>query len=192
MVQALEADAPRKTVVEVGTDGRYVSTGHLIYGFDGALHAVPFDLQQLEATGPPTAVVEDVRWAGGRTSGGYHYSTSDTGSLIITRPTFEFGNPLVVPRPFTPGGPNMPTMYDVAPDGRFIGLVPQGQSAAFTRSRRIYGSYSTGSTSSGRRCRVQDGSQSPGQAQGCDSGQRLQPRASPPATPINAGLFPAR
>ena len=82
VVQALEAGAPRKTVIEVGTDGRYLSTGHLVYGFDGALHAVPFDLQRLEATGPPTAVVEDVRWAGGRTTGGYHYSISDTGSLI--------------------------------------------------------------------------------------------------------------
>ena len=31
---------------------------------------------------------------------------------IITRPTFEFGNPVVVPRPFTPGGPNMLPLYD--------------------------------------------------------------------------------
>jgi hypothetical protein len=53
--------------------------------------------------------------------------------MIITRPTFEFGNPVVVPRPFAPGGPNMLPLYDVAPDGRFIGLVPQGQSEAFTR-----------------------------------------------------------
>ena len=52
---------------------------------------------------------------------------------IITRPTFEFGNPAVVPRPFAPGGPNTQPMFDVAPDGRFIGLVPQGQSEAYTR-----------------------------------------------------------
>jgi hypothetical protein len=52
---------------------------------------------------------------------------------IITRPTFGFGNPAVVPRPFTPGAPNLQPLYDVAPDGRFIGLVPPGQSEAFTR-----------------------------------------------------------
>jgi WD40 repeat protein len=52
---------------------------------------------------------------------------------ITTRPTFEFGSPVAVPRPFAPGAPNMLPLYDVAPDGRFIGLVPQGQSEAFTR-----------------------------------------------------------
>ena len=52
---------------------------------------------------------------------------------IMTMPTFEFGNPVVVPRPFAPGGPNALPLFDVAPDGRFIGLVPQGQSEAFTR-----------------------------------------------------------
>ena len=53
---------------------------------------------------------------------------------IAGRPAaFAFGNPAVVPRPFAPGAPNLPTLYDVAPDGRFIGLVQQGQSESFTR-----------------------------------------------------------
>ena len=82
MVQALEAGAPRKTVIDAGTDGRYLATGHLVYGLEGALFAVPFDLQRLEATGTPTPVVDDVRWSGGRTTGAYHYSISETGSLI--------------------------------------------------------------------------------------------------------------
>jgi serine/threonine-protein kinase len=82
VVQPLDGGAPRKTIIDTGTDGRYLATGHLVYGLDGALFAVPFDLERLEATGTPTPVVDDVRWSGGRSTGAYHYAISKAGSLI--------------------------------------------------------------------------------------------------------------
>jgi eukaryotic-like serine/threonine-protein kinase len=50
------------TLVEDGSDARYVETGHLVYGHpNGALFAVPFDLERLEITGSPFPVLDEVR-----------------------------------------------------------------------------------------------------------------------------------
>jgi Tol biopolymer transport system component len=46
---------------------------------------------------------------------------------VTTTPTFAFGNAVTVPRPFQPGAPNSRTLYDIMPDGRFVGLVTVGQ-----------------------------------------------------------------
>ena len=46
-VQSIGAD-DRKTLIESGTDGRYVSTGHIVYTLNGTLFAVPFDIRRLE------------------------------------------------------------------------------------------------------------------------------------------------
>src|SRR5262249_18990865 len=50
VVQSLKSGI-RKTLIERGTDGRYLPTGHIVYGFGGTLFAVPFDLRRLEVTG---------------------------------------------------------------------------------------------------------------------------------------------
>ena len=50
----------RKVLVQGGSDARYLPTGHLMYARAGALLAVPFDLNRLEVTGTPVAVVEGV------------------------------------------------------------------------------------------------------------------------------------
>ena len=47
---------------------------------------------------------------------------------IATQPTFAFGTAVTVPRPFRVGPPNSRTPYDMAPDGRVLGLVAPGQS----------------------------------------------------------------
>jgi serine/threonine-protein kinase len=49
-----------KVLVRGGSHGHYLQTGHLVYIARGTLHAVPFDLQRLEVTGTPTAVLEGV------------------------------------------------------------------------------------------------------------------------------------
>lgn len=41
----------RITVIEGGADGRYVSTGHVVYALAGVLLAVPFDAKRLQSTG---------------------------------------------------------------------------------------------------------------------------------------------
>jgi serine/threonine-protein kinase len=46
---------------------------------------------------------------------------------VTTSPSFAFGNAVTMPRGFAPGAPNSRTLYDVMPDGRFLGLRPVGQ-----------------------------------------------------------------
>jgi Tol biopolymer transport system component len=68
----------RKTLIEGGTGGRYLPTGHLVYALRGVLFAVPFDAARLEVAGGPVPLVEGVR----TDSGTAHYSFSATGSLV--------------------------------------------------------------------------------------------------------------
>jgi serine/threonine-protein kinase len=57
VVQVLP-NGPRKTVVPGAYYGRYLSSGHLLYGHNGSVFAAPFDLDRLELTGPPIRVLE--------------------------------------------------------------------------------------------------------------------------------------
>ena len=56
-------DRRRKTIQRGGTFGRYLPSGHVIYINKGALFAVPFDLDTLEARGTPALVLEQVGYA---------------------------------------------------------------------------------------------------------------------------------
>ena len=67
----------RKTLVDGGTNGRYLPTGHLAYAIDGVVFAVPMDLRHLEVTGGPVPMIEGVRRAGG----GADFVVSNTGTL---------------------------------------------------------------------------------------------------------------
>ena len=46
---------------------------------------------------------------------------------ITTQPTFAFGNPVALPKKlrFSPQGTRTP--YDVTPDGKFVGVIPWGE-----------------------------------------------------------------
>ena len=81
VVQDLET-GERRVLVEGGTDGRYVPTGHLAYFRDGTLFAVPFDLARLEVTGGPVPIVEDVVGTDRGQTGAAHFGFSRNGSLI--------------------------------------------------------------------------------------------------------------
>ncbi len=59
VVQSLES-GKRKTLIDGGSDARYVPTGHLVYALEGTLLAVPFDAARLEVLGDPVRVVEGV------------------------------------------------------------------------------------------------------------------------------------
>ena len=61
IVAQLVATGERTVLIEGGRDARYVSTGHLVYGLDGVLFAVPFDVDAREVTGGPVPLVEGVR-----------------------------------------------------------------------------------------------------------------------------------
>jgi eukaryotic-like serine/threonine-protein kinase len=45
---------------------------------------------------------------------------------VVTAPQFAFGPATPVKRQFTPGAPTFRAMFDMMPDGRFIGVVPLG------------------------------------------------------------------
>ncbi|MEX2273263.1 MAG: protein kinase [Vicinamibacterales bacterium] len=80
VVQTLGGD--RKVIVEGASDGRYVSSGHLVYAVSGVLLAVPFDLNALAVTGRAVPVVEGVSravlWSA---AGNAQYAFSDNGTL---------------------------------------------------------------------------------------------------------------
>ena len=69
----------RKTILERASMARYVPTGHLIFGREGFLFAVPFDIDRLEALGNPVPVMENV--SGMRASGVVHAGVANNGLL---------------------------------------------------------------------------------------------------------------
>jgi serine/threonine-protein kinase len=71
----------RKTLIEGGSDARYLPTGHIVYALGGTLLAVPFDLRRLEVTGGPIPIVEGVSRSLGGQTGVAQFSFSSTGSL---------------------------------------------------------------------------------------------------------------
>jgi len=50
----------RKILVQDGADGRYVPTGHLVFGRVGTLLAVPFETASLSVAGSPVVVLSDI------------------------------------------------------------------------------------------------------------------------------------
>ena len=45
---------------------------------------------------------------------------------VTTAPAFQFSQAVTLPRRFTNAPPALPRMYDVARDGRFLGLIESG------------------------------------------------------------------
>jgi serine/threonine-protein kinase len=72
----------RKILVDGGSDGRYVPTGHLLYAIDGIVLAVPFDPKRVEVTGGPVPIITGVLRSKTATTGTAHFSFSNTGSLV--------------------------------------------------------------------------------------------------------------
>jgi len=82
-------DTGQQTVlVTGGADGRYVSTGHLVYVRLGTLMAVPFDPVRLAVTGGATGVIDSVMQAADRNASymantfAGQFTASDTGALV--------------------------------------------------------------------------------------------------------------
>ena len=69
----------RRVVIDGGTAPRYLPTGHLVYVHGGALMAVPFDAQRMQATGPAVPMVQGVLMEA--RDGASQYSISQNGTL---------------------------------------------------------------------------------------------------------------
>jgi len=89
VVQSLETDE-RRVLINGGTDGRFVPTGHIVYSQGNTLLAVPFELASMgmNQQGPVT-LVEDVALAG--VTGSAHYAISDTGMLVYVSTNSDSG-----------------------------------------------------------------------------------------------------
>jgi serine/threonine-protein kinase len=81
VVQSLKS-GERKTLIEGGSDARYVPTGHIVYAISGRVFAIAFDLQRLEVTGDAVPIVDGVSRAATNATGAAHFSFSSTGSLV--------------------------------------------------------------------------------------------------------------
>jgi serine/threonine-protein kinase len=74
------ASGQRRVLVTGGMAPSYTASGHLVYGRQGALLAVPFDLERLVTTGPPVRVVDGVLSA--PEVGRVAYGVSAQGALV--------------------------------------------------------------------------------------------------------------
>jgi eukaryotic-like serine/threonine-protein kinase len=71
----------RKVLLRMGSDARYLPSGHLVFVRMREILVAPFDADNLLVSGEPVSVVNDVADAGELT-GAAHFATSVTGSLV--------------------------------------------------------------------------------------------------------------
>ena len=80
------ATRARTVLVPGGSNPRYALTGHIIYGADGRLWAVPFDVDRLEVTGDPVPVLENVVT---KPTGAVDFGVARDGSLVYVAGDFD-------------------------------------------------------------------------------------------------------
>jgi eukaryotic-like serine/threonine-protein kinase len=82
VVESLKS-GKRTTLIEGGSDGRYLPDGHIMYARGGVVYGVPFDVRQLRTSGGPVPMLEGVNH-----SGAYGIATwnlADNGTLLYVR-----------------------------------------------------------------------------------------------------------
>jgi eukaryotic-like serine/threonine-protein kinase len=76
--------SPDRTVlVQGGSDGRYLSTGHLVYAVGATLMALPFDLEHRRPTGGAVPVVEGVMRSSGLLTAAAQFAVASNGTLAF-------------------------------------------------------------------------------------------------------------
>ena len=126
VVQSVTAGG-RKVVIDGGRDARYVPTGHLVYGLDGVILGVGFDLGSREVTGGPVSLIDGVAAAGG--PGAMQVALADNGSLVYVPGSAGGGNVVSLVWVGRDGDeerlPAPPRAYDrprVSPDGTRVAV----------------------------------------------------------------------
>ena len=126
------ATGERTVVLDGGSAGRYVPTGHLVYALGESLLAVPFDVTRLEVTGGAVPLLEGIFRSTNNDTGSAHFDLSRTGAIVY-RPTEarlasntlvwvdRSGEEEVVPVP-----PHIYIYPRLAPDGRRMTLDTRG------------------------------------------------------------------
>ena len=78
-VAVVSLDTGAQQALVRGTDGTVTASGHLVFGREASLWAVPFDADRLTVSGEPTPMVEGVQVSPG---GWAHYALADDGTLV--------------------------------------------------------------------------------------------------------------
>jgi Tol biopolymer transport system component len=82
----------RTTLVQRGSDGRYLPTGHLVYMVEGTLMAVLFDLSRMEVTSGAVPMVEGIRRAAPSVGNAAQFDVSSAGVLTYVPGTARAGH----------------------------------------------------------------------------------------------------
>ena len=136
IVQSLQSGERKELFA--GDNARYIPTGHIVYGLENNLFAVPFDLKTLKVAGGSVSVVEGVYSRAAFSAP--QYAVSDSGTLVYmpktTAATPSYGNtlvwvdrngreePLAIPTAFY-AGPR------ISPDGMRVGLGRRLESVVY-------------------------------------------------------------
>ena len=129
VTRPLPTGEPR-VLIEDGSNGRYLPTGHLLYIQGDTLFAVPFDPDDASPGGSPVPLVDGLRPA----RYGAHFDVSDSGTLVYLRGTARETGRLVwvdregreEPLPLEPEELNV---VNLSPDGKRVALdIRRGES----------------------------------------------------------------
>jgi len=81
-IEVIDLETKQRTVIaDAGDRPQYSPAGYVLYGHDATLWALPFDLDALQATGPPLVVAQGVAIAGSRFTTA-RFSVSNDNKLI--------------------------------------------------------------------------------------------------------------
>jgi serine/threonine-protein kinase len=118
----------RRTVLEGGSNTRYLPTGHLLYAVDGSLMAVRFDADQGEIVGSPEPVIDGVLMGFPWEIDFAHFTVADNGTLVyVSGPIISTTTSLVRVDRKGAANPIGESLADVqgprfSPDGRCIAV----------------------------------------------------------------------
>jgi dipeptidyl aminopeptidase/acylaminoacyl peptidase len=122
-------------------DGRWVAYARADRGMPSTIYVEPFPTTgakyQLFVQGPQSTAHKPVWSSDGRELlyvprlGGFE------AVRVTTRTSFAFGRAVQVPRKFNPGAPAVRALYDITPDGRFVGVVPVGDTGAIYSASHV-------------------------------------------------------
>ncbi len=85
-IAVLSLETSESRTLTGGSQPRYLPTGHMVFGRERSVWAVPFDIDQMEVTGPAVPVVENV--PANPYGGAVNFAVSRAGSLAYV-PTGE-------------------------------------------------------------------------------------------------------
>jgi serine/threonine-protein kinase len=124
------ASSKRTVLVQGGTDGRVVPSGHLLYSRDDTLFAMPFDEERRVVSGSAVPVQQDILPSVGGFTGATQLAISNTGTLAFVPGGRSGGEHVLAwldrqgkvqptnlpPKRYWPGGPGLA----VSPDGKRV------------------------------------------------------------------------